>query len=96
LETGTPPLGIFQTIPTAEGSVKLEPGDWLLIFSDGISETANEQDVEFGVERLMEVVERNRHRRAEEMRHAILSEVRAHNGGRPAADDLTLIVARVN
>jgi len=95
LGAGTPPVGIFATLPAVQSSVELEHGDWLAIFSDGIPETLNENEEEFGWERLLEIVLRNRQRSAEEMRDAILAEIMTYSGGRAQSDDLTLIVARV-
>ena len=95
LDSGTPPVGIFPTLPAVQQIVQLVPGDWLLIFSDGITEAMNEKEEEFGRERLLEVVLRNRKLTAEKMRHAILTEIVSYSGARPQSDDLTLIVARV-
>jgi len=95
LEPGAPPLGLFQTLPTAEQHIALEPGDWLLIFSDGIPEALDDRDEEFGQQRITEIVRRSSCVSAVEMRDAILAAVRDHSAGRPASDDLTLIAARV-
>jgi len=95
LDSGTPPVGIFPTLPVVRASVNLGRGDWLAIFSDGISEALNENEEEFGRERLLEIMLRNRQRNAEEMGNAILAEIKRYSGGRSQSDDLTLIVARV-
>ena len=95
LGAGTPPVGIFATLPAVQSTVELEQADWLAIFSDGIPETLNENEEEIGWERLLEIVLRNRQRSAEEMRDAILAEIMTYSGGRAQSDDLTLIVGRV-
>ena len=95
LEAGTPPVGIFATLPAVQSTVEMEPGDWLAIFSDGIPEALNQKEEEFGRERLLEILIGKRQRSAEEMRDTILGEVTKFCDGRPQSDDLTLIVARV-
>jgi sigma-B regulation protein RsbU (phosphoserine phosphatase) len=94
LEVGTPPVGIFATLPAVQSTVELEEGDWLAIFSDGIPEALNQKQEEFGCERLLDILMGNRQRSAAEMRDAILSEVVKFSNGCPQSDDLTLIVAR--
>jgi len=95
LDFGTPPVGIFQTLPAIQTSMQLVPGDWLVVFSDGLSEALNDQGEEFSQDRLADVVFRNRHLTATKMCDAVLAGVRQHNRGRPFGDDLTLAVARV-
>lgn len=95
LASCTPPLGILPTLPVVQESIQLGLGDWLLIFSDGITEAFNEKGEEFGRERLLEVVACSSERSAREMRDAILEKVSSHSGGRPQSDDLTLVVAHV-
>ncbi len=94
LGAGTPPVGIFATLPAVQSTVELERGDWLAIFSDGIPEALNQKEEEFGRERLLEILVGNRQRSAGEMRDAILGEVTKFSDGGPQSDDLTLIVAR--
>ncbi len=95
LELGTQPLGLFQTLASAESQMQLAPGDCLLIFSDGILEAVNEHDEEFGQERMVDVARRNSAASAMEMRDAVLAAVLEHSAGRAATDDRTLLVARV-
>ena len=96
LDSGTLPVGIFPTISADQESMQLVSGDWLVIFSDGITDAFNDKEEDFGRERLLEVILRNRQRTAEEMRDAILAEVSLHCGGRPQSDDITLIAAHVS
>jgi len=95
LGAGTPPAGIFATLPAVQSTVELKQGDWLAIFSDGVPEASNQNEEEFGRERLLEILIGNRRSSAEEMRDAILGEVTKFSNDRPQSDDLTLIVARV-
>ena len=94
LDSGTPPVGIFPTLPAIQESVEMAAGDWLVIFSDGLSEALNEKEEEFGRERLLQIVLQNRQLTAQEMGNAILAEVKSYSADRAQSDDLTLIVAR--
>jgi CheY-like chemotaxis protein len=57
LESRTIPLGLFPTVPALETRLQLVPGDWLVIFTDGVSEAPNENGEEFGAAGLMAVAE---------------------------------------
>jgi sigma-B regulation protein RsbU (phosphoserine phosphatase) len=74
--------------------VDLEPGDRLVLFTDGITEIANTDNDEFGEERLMEVLRANRALDAEAMQKLVMAAVAEFSGGN-FQDDATLIVAAV-
>jgi serine phosphatase RsbU (regulator of sigma subunit) len=96
LNSGVPPVGIFEALPTSEQSTQLAPGDWLVIYSDGLSEAENAQGEEFGLERIMQALRANvRAPSAEAMCQGILRSVLEYSRGRPQADDITLTVAHV-
>jgi serine phosphatase RsbU (regulator of sigma subunit)/CheY-like chemotaxis protein len=95
LDSQTPPVGLLPTLPSFQTSLQLVPGDWLLIFTDGITEAVNEQGEEFGRERLLAAMARNLDRTAEGMCDAILAELGAHSRGLAQSDDVTLIAAHV-
>jgi sigma-B regulation protein RsbU (phosphoserine phosphatase) len=88
-------VGVLPSLLPLQSSVQLFPGDWLLIFTDGITEAPDANGEEFGSERVLAAMARNLDRTADEMRDAILDELRSHSRGVVQADDVTLIVARV-
>ena len=88
-------MGLLPTLPALQTTLQLVPGDWLLIFTDGITEALNEKAEEFGRERLLAVMARNFDRTVEEMRDSILAELSRHSLGLVQSDDVTLIVAHV-
>ncbi len=95
LDSRTPPVGLLPTLPALQMSLQLVPDDWLLVFTDGITEALNEKGEEFGRERLLAAIARNLHRTADEMRDAILAQLGGHSRGLPQSDDVTLIAAHV-
>ena len=60
LDGGGPPLGILSLANYAEYRAKLEPGDVLAIYSDGVTEASNAKDEEFGDEQFAQVLAANR------------------------------------
>jgi serine phosphatase RsbU (regulator of sigma subunit) len=95
LDSRTPPVGLLPSMPALQMSLQLAPGDWLLIFTDGITEALNRMEQGFGRERLLAVIARNFDRTSEEMRDAILAELGDHSRGLPQSDDVTLVAAHV-
>ncbi len=95
LEPMMPPVGMFEDATAAPQQVALGPGDWLVMFSDGIVEATDERGEEFGDERIVEIVRQHHSTPASDVRDAILGAVRCHAGAGGQADDLTVIVARV-
>ena len=78
----------------SRGERSFEPGDLLVLYSDGILEAANGADEQFGEKRVRAVVRSNFDQPAEEIRNRILTAVRDFTGDVQAADDQTLLVIR--
>ncbi len=94
LDTGGIPVGISEAITYDEGTVRFDPGDVLLLFSDGITESVNERGEEFGVTRLLEVVTHHRHLRPTELRDRIDEALSQFVGKARPADDMTLVIVK--
>ena len=94
LETGGVILGILEDYPFEQGSVDLKPGDLLVVFSDGVSEAIDSDEVEFGEDRLAELAETHRDDSAAELIERIIKAVGDHSGSHPQADDMTMVVIR--
>ena len=84
------PLGMFLEGEFPVSRLKLEAGDTLFIFSDGLSE-ADSAGEEYGVDRVARVVQQQSGRQAAEIVAACLDDVRTFTGGGPQADDLTML-----
>jgi sigma-B regulation protein RsbU (phosphoserine phosphatase) len=94
LEGGGPPLGILSIVNYAEYREKLEPGDVLAIYSDGVTEASNAKDEEFGDAQFAEVLKANRQKGALDIVGAVTQELTVFTAGSPPADDITLIIAK--
>jgi phosphoserine phosphatase RsbU/P len=91
---GTFPLGIDASDIYKEATVQLEPGDTVLLYTDGITEARNAEGDLFEPERLTHTFGNGGNRPAE-MIQRLREAVRTHEHGRTPADDQTLVAARV-
>jgi putative ABC transport system permease protein len=89
-------VGMFPFSQYEEGTVQVETGDVLLLFTDGVSEAHNPQEEEFGEERLKELLRRHRHLPVDEMSSAILGELQTWMSDAPQHDDLTFVLMKVH
>jgi phosphoserine phosphatase RsbU/P len=94
LDRGGPPLGLFEGIPFDEGCVRLEPGDWVIVFSDGVSEALSVAGEEFGDARIAEVAREHYDHEPTVLLEGLLSSVRTFTTGAPQGDDVTAMVVR--
>jgi serine phosphatase RsbU (regulator of sigma subunit) len=95
LDSLTPPACMLPILPALQQSVALAPGDWLLIFSDGIPEAASESGEDFGEDGLLKALGRLRSATAAEMCEGMVNETRDHIREQRQADDITLIAVKV-
>jgi sigma-B regulation protein RsbU (phosphoserine phosphatase) len=86
------PLGISTDAAWEPETVQLDPGDVLLLYTDGITDALDEQDEFFQSERLLEAVQANLGSSAQEIQEALLAEVHQFMGQGPQFDDITLLV----
>jgi len=94
LKAGGTLMGIIDGLAFEEESVGLEPGDVIVLYTDGVPEATNARQELLGEEQLADVVEAHKARSAAEIQRAILSAVAAHVGAEPAADDISVLVVR--
>ncbi len=94
LRPGGPILGAFADPSFEDGVVRLEAGDVLLLFSDGVTEARNARDEEFGERRLLSRLSEGTDRPPQVMLDSLLGAVRDFVGPTPQADDITILVAR--
>src|SRR5215510_11974851 len=87
-------LGTLRQWHYHQQVLQLRSGDRVVLFTDGITECAGPDNVEFGEERLLGLVSQNVQLPADEMKDLVLKSAHDHCGG-PMTDDATLIVAAV-
>jgi serine phosphatase RsbU (regulator of sigma subunit) len=95
LDEGGPVLGVLPGATYRQARVAIQPGDLLVVFSDGILEAANARDEEFGEERILAAVEENWAGSPAEILDAVLAKVRTFLGKELPHDDQTLMVVRL-
>ena len=87
-------LGILPMAQYQEANITLDSGDILVLFSDGVTEAVDHDDHDFGEERLATLVGLMRDRPAAEIVEEIHRAVHTFTQGAPAADDITVVIAR--
>ena len=85
------PVGMFCQENYSSTRVTVSKGDRLLLYTDGLSEARNSQDVEYGEGRLLALLGESRQLDANALISRVLDSVREFSSGRPVSDDLTLM-----
>ncbi|MFP5268908.1 SpoIIE family protein phosphatase [Coleofasciculus sp.] len=90
------PIGLAETIAefVAEATVQLYPGDGVVLYTDGITEAEDMNGVQYGLERLCEVLRTNWHSSVCEIRQAVIDQVWQHIGEQKVHDDITLLILK--
>jgi serine phosphatase RsbU (regulator of sigma subunit) len=91
--TGRPP-GLYPGGGFEERVTRLEPGDALFLFTDGVVEAEDESGEPFGMPRLEALLQVNRARALDQLLSEIGSALRTHRGPLEAADDATMVALR--
>ncbi len=94
LEGGGPVLGILPIAPYREQHTRLEHGDMLVLYSDGVTEANNLNHDEYDEARFIEVLQANHQKPAMEIVNAVNRSLAEFTAGAPQADDITLVVAK--
>ena len=90
-----PPAGLFDTITAVPKRIQLEVGDWLVVYSDGVSESVSAGGDEFGCQGLIDLFGRRERESAESLCEGVLSALADHQAGVRQRDDITILSARV-
>lgn len=94
LEEGGPVLGEFPGRRFADAEVALREGDWMVAYTDGISESRSASGDEFGELGILRLAERRGSMNAQEFSRRLVEEARQHAGGR-LRDDATVVVLKI-
>jgi serine phosphatase RsbU (regulator of sigma subunit) len=86
------PLGIMDETSWSRANVKIEVGDALVLYTDGLTDAQNTAEEFFGFERLQEAIQKQHGETARELRDSLREEIRKWVGAAPQYDDITLMV----
>ena len=95
LDTGGLPIGISADAAYQSGNVVLTPGDWLVIFTDGVVEAVNTRGDEYGEQRLLATVASGSNATPAEMIRRIMTDLEGFVGNTPQHDDVTCLLLKV-
>jgi sigma-B regulation protein RsbU (phosphoserine phosphatase) len=96
LETGGVVLGLFDAASYEEETLQLEPGDLIVLFSDGVTEAMNAEGEEFTDDRLIACANAHRGEAPQQVLEALLADVQAFCAGEAQSDDVTAVLVRYN
>jgi len=94
LDVGGLPLGIQLEATYESASVALEPGDWLVIFTDGVVEAVNPGDEEFGEPRLLNVIQAGATTEPADLLKRLMADLDLFVGSTPQHDDVTCMLLK--
>ena len=94
LEAGGIPVGILAESTYLVGTTRLERGDWLVIFTDGVVEAVNGKDEEYGEAALVRLVDRHSGSTPAELLRSLLTELDEYVGNTPQHDDITCLLLK--
>jgi sigma-B regulation protein RsbU (phosphoserine phosphatase) len=86
-------LGVLEDETWGQTTVHIAEGDMLVLYTDGITEAQNGQEAFFGADRLLEVLQGELGRSAQDVQEAVLMAVQGFVGDAPQFDDITLVIA---
>jgi phosphoserine phosphatase RsbU/P len=91
------PIGLDEKIANFINHITLElqPGDGLVLYTDGITEARNINNIDYGLERLCEVISANWQKSATEIKDAVIADVHQHIGNQKVFDDITLLILKI-
>jgi sigma-B regulation protein RsbU (phosphoserine phosphatase) len=96
LDQGGTVVGLFEDAKYTECTLQVKPGSLLVAFSDGLTEPENVYGEEFGIERLRNEVLHHRDLPAKRIAEGLVSAVEQWAGTPEQADDITVVVARMD
>ncbi len=94
LDVGGLPFGILPDAKYESATITLAPGDWLIIFTDGLIEAENAGQDEYGEARLLAAIEAGQSVEPAEMLKRMLAEVDLFVGNTPQHDDVTCLLLK--
>ena len=95
LEVGGPIIGAFPAMEYSSSSVKLNPGDLVFLFTDGLSEAMDADENEYGEDRIRQFITELREHEPDHIMNSILADVYDFSPVSPPADDTTVVAIKM-
>jgi sigma-B regulation protein RsbU (phosphoserine phosphatase) len=95
LSQGSIGLGILESIKNvSKGTMLVEPGSTLVCYTDGLVELENEDNQEYGTDRLINVITTGSYGSMDELNRQIMEDINTYKGSMPYVDDIALLTCR--
>lgn len=92
----SPAVAIIEGMHFKENTFKLEPGDCLFVYTDGVPEATNAKNKMFGTERMLKLLDKNDGKSLEQLLAGVKAGVESFVGDAPQFDDMTMLALRYN
>ena len=92
LESNANVLGLFNTASYESGAFRLDKGDILVVYSDGLTDAQNPQEEMFGEERLLQLIRQEAPSGSLALEQKFLNDIAEFTQGMPQTDDITFVV----
>jgi len=96
LDVGGIPLGILAGSTYESKTITMQPGDWLVIFTDGVTEAENSSTDAYGERRLQDILDTHCSETPSTLLQTILSDLNFYCGNTPQQDDVTLLLVKAS
>lgn len=90
-----PALGLIEQPLSHDQNIHLYAGDILVLYTDGITESFNDQRQQFGLDRLESMIKSTAHLPSKEIVHKLMDQLQDFTSGRAFEDDATLVVCKI-
>jgi sigma-B regulation protein RsbU (phosphoserine phosphatase) len=87
-------LGVMENVVYKQSKVVLDPGDILMLYSDGITESMNLKMEELGLKALLSTLEKFQNDSADNIRDKVKERIKQHAGNVPQSDDITMMIIK--
>lgn len=95
LEKGNVPVGLFPEVAYEVDEMELEPGDFLVLYTDGIVEAENPDGEQYSLERLIDFLKTNREHETETIKEDLVKELKGFTNRNSFDDDVTFILIKI-
>jgi len=95
IESIAPPVGPSPDTKYTDVKTILNPGDIIILFTDGVSEAMSKKREEFGQEKVFQILKENANNQPEVIIDKIIKDLREFTAGYEQSDDISLIVMKI-